>query len=231
MAQSLTALIERFPRIACNCGHGPHWVGQLCRTARAVWAGHTGGGQVGRQHAGAGQCRRSGGKRRSGGPRRASCGAGRSAHRPHHCFTAAYWAGGKLAERLLGESEAQRKAREQVAQTVQIYREFNALQQRLTQLGAPVQWNRCGKNQTGGAGRSCQLPAESAGCAGLRQWRPRSCSSNWATSACGWRNYRRIWRRPKLRNRNGWPRNPARPHWQTRAAGAAAQVGDGGGAE
>ncbi|WP_157314561.1 phage tail tape measure protein [Chitinibacter sp. GC72] len=51
---------------------------------------------------------------------------------------AGYWAGEKLAEAMFGESEAQRKERETLAQTVQIYREFNAQKERLAQLGAPA---------------------------------------------------------------------------------------------
>lgn len=53
-------------------------------------------------------------------------------------FMAAYWAGEKLAEALLGESEAQRKYHAELAQTVQIYREFNGLKAQLSQMGAPA---------------------------------------------------------------------------------------------
>lgn len=49
-------------------------------------------------------------------------------------FTGAYWAGGKLAEMALGETEAQRKYSDQLTQTIQIHREFNALKDKLAKM-------------------------------------------------------------------------------------------------
>ena len=138
MAQSLTALIERFPRISAAAATALTGLAGFVALRGLFGLGTLAVAKLGDSMLALGSAA---GLAASGGL--AGLGARLAALAGPltaltAAFTAAYWAGGKLAERLLGESEAQRKAREQVAQTVQIYREFNALQQRLTQLGAPA---------------------------------------------------------------------------------------------
>lgn len=52
-------------------------------------------------------------------------------------FAASVWAGGALVEKLFGETEAQRKYSETLAQTVRIHQEFNGLKERMAKAGAP----------------------------------------------------------------------------------------------
>ncbi|WP_293932134.1 phage tail tape measure protein [Iodobacter sp.] len=53
-------------------------------------------------------------------------------------FAASYWAGGKIAEMIVKESAALRDERAEIAQSLQIYKEFNTLKTKLADASAPA---------------------------------------------------------------------------------------------